>query len=75
MKITAVKPFPIKADRPYFFVKVETDEGIYGIGEAGITGREWAVEGAVRHLQSRLVGQDPFRTEFLWQQQLSLTML
>ncbi|MBA7656123.1 hypothetical protein ES703_64037 [subsurface metagenome] len=24
MKITAVKPFPIKADRPYLFVKVET---------------------------------------------------
>ena len=68
MKITAVKPFPIKADRPYLFVKVETDEEIYGIGEAGITWREWAVEGAVRHLQSLLVGQDPFRTEFLWQQ-------
>jgi len=68
MKITAVKSFPIKADRPYLFVKVETDEGIYGIGEAGITWREWAVEGAVRHLQSLLVGQDPFRTEFLWQQ-------
>ncbi len=68
MKITAVKPFPIKAERPYLFVKVETDEGIYGIGEAGITWREWAVEGAVRHLQSLLVGQDPFRTEFLWQQ-------
>ncbi len=68
MKITAVKPFPIKADRPYLFVKVETDEGIYGIGEAGIMWREWAVEGAIRHLQSLLVGQDPFRTEFLWQQ-------
>ncbi len=68
MKITAVKPFPIKADRPYLFVKVETDEGVYGIGEAGITWREWAVEGAIRHLQSLLVGQDPLRTEFLWQQ-------
>ncbi|GAI16148.1 unnamed protein product, partial [marine sediment metagenome] len=65
---TAVKPFPIKADRPYLFVKVETDEGVYGIGEAGITWREWAVGGAIRHLQSLLVGQDPFRTEFLWQQ-------
>ncbi len=32
MKITAVKPIPITADRPYLFVKVETDEGIYGIG-------------------------------------------
>lgn len=68
MKITAVRPFLVKAGHPYLFVKVETDEGVYGIGEAGITYRELAVEGAVRHLQSLLVGQDPFRTEFLWQQ-------
>jgi galactonate dehydratase len=68
MKITKVKPFALTADRPYFFVKVETDEGIYGVGEAGITWREWAIEGATRHLESLLVGQDPFRTEFLWQQ-------
>jgi galactonate dehydratase len=68
MKIAAVKPFAIRAERPYLFVKVETDEGIYGVGEAGITWRELAVEGAVRHLESLLVGQDPFRTEFLWQQ-------
>ncbi len=68
MKITAVRPFLVKTDHPYLFVKVETDEGVYGIGEAGITWREWAVEGAIRHLQSLLVGQDPFRTEFLWQQ-------
>jgi len=70
MKITVVKPFSIfdkEADRPYLFVKVETDEGVYGIGEAGLARREWAVEGAIRHLQPWLVGQDPFRTEFLWQ--------
>ncbi|MDP3063636.1 MAG: galactonate dehydratase [Chloroflexota bacterium] len=67
MRITKVKSFPMYADRQYMFVKVETDEGIYGIGEAGITFREWAIEGAVRHLESLLVGQDPFRTEYLWQ--------
>lgn len=75
MKITAVKPFLIKAlgrlnipERPFLFVKVETDEGIYGIGESGVVWGQEAVEGAIRHLQSLLVGQDPFRTEFLWQQ-------
>jgi len=69
MKITAVRPFLIKpGDQSFLFVKVETDEGVYGIGEAGIGMREWAVEGAIRHLQYWLVGQDPFRTEFLWQQ-------
>ena len=75
MKITAVKPFLVKAGPPgidptagwpYLFVKVETDEGIYGIGETSAI-RGWSIEGVIRHLQSLLVGQDPFRTEFLWQ--------
>ncbi len=68
MKINGVRPFLIKADRPYLFVKVETDEEVYGIGETGNTWRERALEEAVMHLESLLVGQDPFRTEFLWQQ-------
>jgi galactonate dehydratase len=68
MKITAVKSFLIKAKLPYLFVKVETDEGIHGIGESGLVYSQEAVEAAIRHLQFLLVGQDPFRTEFLWQQ-------
>ena len=50
MRITKVKTFPIKADRTYLFVKVETDEGIYGVGESGLSTREWAVGEAIRHL-------------------------
>jgi hypothetical protein len=45
MKITGVKTFPITVDgRGFHFVKVETDEGIYGIGESGINsvGLGWA---------------------------------
>ncbi len=67
MRITAVKPFPIRAHRTFLFVKVETDEGIYGIGESGLTWQERAVEGAVRQLEQFLIGQDPFRSEHLWQ--------
>lgn len=68
MKITTVKPILIGIDsRSHLFVKVETDEGVYGIGEAACAWR-LAVEGAVKDLESLLVGQDPFRTEFLWQQ-------
>ncbi len=33
MKITAIKTYPLKAARNIFVVKVETDEGIYGLGE------------------------------------------
>ena len=37
MKVTQIKSYPV-ADpegRGYFIVKVETDEGIYGLGEVG----------------------------------------
>lgn len=68
MRITDVKPFPVWIGaRNVFIVKVETDEGIYGIGEAGLTWQERAVEETVLRLKSWLVGQDPFRTEHLWQ--------
>jgi L-alanine-DL-glutamate epimerase-like enolase superfamily enzyme len=53
--------------RTFLFVVIDTDEGIYGLGEAGITGRELAVQGAIEHFKPLLIGQDPFRTEHLWQ--------
>ena len=36
--------------RNFLFILMDSDEGIYGIGEAGITGRELAVVGAVEQL-------------------------
>ena len=40
MKITDVKPYPVWiGHRNQLIVKVETDEGIYGWGEAGVSGR------------------------------------
>ena len=68
MKITAIKPYPIAGNgRNFMFVKVETDEGIYGIGEAGLTWKELAVAEAVNHLAPMIVGEDPMRTEHIWQ--------
>ena len=67
MKITDVKVHLAKEWRTFCFVAVETDEGISGIGEAGITGRELAVQGAIEHFKPLLIGQDPFRTEHIWQ--------
>jgi L-alanine-DL-glutamate epimerase-like enolase superfamily enzyme len=46
---------------------VDTDEGIYGVGEAGITGRELAVMGAIEHFKPLLIGQEAGRIEHLWQ--------
>ncbi|MCE2473139.1 MAG: mandelate racemase/muconate lactonizing enzyme family protein [Anaerolineae bacterium] len=67
MKITDVKVYLAREWRTFCFVVVETDEGISGIGEAGITGRELAVQGAIDHFRPLLIGQDPFRTEHIWQ--------
>ena len=68
MKITAVKPFVVSDDgRNFTLVKVETDEGVYGVGEAGLSLRGPAVAEAVRAFEPNLVGQDPNRIEHLWQ--------
>ncbi|MBX3065083.1 MAG: galactonate dehydratase [Anaerolineae bacterium] len=67
MKITDITCYLAKEWRTFLFVIVDTDEGIYGVGEAGITGRELAVQGAIEHFKPLLIGQDPFRTEHLWQ--------
>ncbi len=69
MKITDIQTFPVwNGSRNYFFVVIDTDEGIYGVGEAGITGRELATAGAIEHFKPVLVGQDPQRIEHIWQQ-------
>ncbi len=67
MKITAIKPFIVGEVRNFFFVVVETDEGITGLGEGGSTWREQAMAGFVDGLTPSLIGQDPLRTEHLWQ--------
>ena len=68
MKITEVKCFPVFAgSKNYLFVKVETDEGVYGMGEFGISWREQAGIGAIEHLKALLIGEDPLNIEYLWQ--------
>ncbi len=70
MKITAVTPVPVSSDTPsgvrnYMFVKVETDEGITGWGEA--TCGPMAVATMVEEFGEQLVGKDPGRIEQHWQ--------
>lgn len=67
MKITDIKTFPMLAARDIIVVKVETDEGIYGVGEAGCSSREHAEAAAVQHFKGFLLGMDPFRVEHIWQ--------
>jgi galactonate dehydratase len=47
---------------------VETDAGIYGLGESGLSSREQAVMGALRHYREFLIGQDPLQRGRIWQE-------
>src|SRR5918994_992670 len=69
MKISAIKSYAVKVGiRNQLLVKVETDEGIFGWGESGLSGREKAVVGALEHYAEFLRGRDPFRISALWQE-------
>jgi galactonate dehydratase len=67
MEISDVTVYLAKEWRTFLFVVIDTDAGISGVGEAGVTGRELAVAGAVEHFKPLLIGEDPFRIEHLWQ--------
>ena len=68
MKITAIHSHPVFCEAGVFlFVTVETDAGITGVGEA--VRMQWlrAVQEAMAHVETWLLGRDPFATEQLWQ--------
>src|SRR3984893_9581280 len=69
MKISAIRPYPVWVGiRNQLLVKVETDEGIHGWGESGLSGREKAVCGAIAHYREFLIGRDPFLIGAIWQE-------
>ncbi|MGF9693055.1 mandelate racemase/muconate lactonizing enzyme family protein [Rhizobium sp. 0TCS1.26] len=69
MKITAIKPYVAKLGvRNQLLVKVETDAGIHGWGESGLSYREKAVVGAIDHYSRFLIGRDPMQCAALWQE-------
>ncbi len=69
MRITDVKPYPVRVGhRNLCLVKVETDAGVHGWGESGVSGRELAVVGAIKHFREFLLGQDATQIGALWQE-------
>ena len=69
MKITAITPYPTwVGTRNQLIVKVETDEGIYGWGESGLSSREKAVVGAIEHYREFIIGRDPMQVGRIWQE-------
>lgn len=67
MKVTDVKTFAVDCFRTnWVFVKVYTDEGIDGVGEATLEYKEKALIGAVEHIKEYLVGKNPLAIEKHW---------
>src|SRR5947209_15869203 len=68
MKIKDAKVLVCSPGRNFITLKVITDEGIYGLGDGTLNGRELAVASYLEeHVIPCLVGRDPFAIEDTWQ--------
>lgn len=68
MKITAARVIVTCPGRNFVTLKIETDEGIHGVGDATLNGRELAVVSYLAdHVIPALIGRDPARIEDTWQ--------
>jgi mannonate dehydratase len=68
MKIVDARVFVCSPGRNFVTLKITTDEGTYGLGDATLNGRELAVASYLSdHVLPCLIGRDPFQTEDIWQ--------
>ncbi|MDO6415203.1 D-galactonate dehydratase family protein [Sphingomonas sp. BIUV-7] len=68
MKITAAKVIVTCPGRNFVTLKIETDQGVYGIGDGTLNGRELSVVAYLQeHVVPCLIGMDPRRIEDIWQ--------
>ncbi|MFB9053656.1 D-mannonate dehydratase ManD [Formosa undariae] len=68
MKIVDIKIFVSNPGRNFVTVKIETDEGVFGLGDATLNGRELAVVAYLEeHIKPCLIGRDPHKIEDIWQ--------
>jgi galactonate dehydratase len=66
MKITEVLPFVVHCYRTnWVFVKIVTDEGLCGVGEGTLEGRELTTVQGINELSRVLLREDPFAIEGL----------
>lgn len=72
VRITAVKTASVMIKYPAHLVKIETDAGITGIGEA--FNSEGIIE-PVRELSKLVAGQDPLQVDYLYQRMVEGKML
>ncbi len=68
MKITDAKLFVGGPGKNYVTLKIITDQGVYGLGDATLNNRETLPAAYLRdYLIPTLIGMDPRRSEDIWQ--------
>ncbi|HUL34383.1 MAG TPA: D-mannonate dehydratase ManD [Candidatus Eisenbacteria bacterium] len=68
MRITDVKVIICSPGRNFVTLKVTTEDGVYGLGDATLNGRELAVASYLSdHVVPLLIGRDARRIEDIWQ--------
>src|SRR5690349_19982663 len=72
VRITNLKTFGVTIpgappDRPYVFVKLETNEGLIGWGEGTLEGKAGAVLACINDFREFVIGADPIAVEHHWQ--------
>ena len=68
MQITKIDPILVNmGNRNVPYVKIQTDEGIHGVGEAYSCGPDKATAETIRYFEEWLLGRDPRDIEGLWQ--------
>lgn len=67
MKITDVKVWLVEGVKyNWTFLKIYTDEGITGVGEATNWPGSQIVEAAAKEVGRRIIGLDPMKVDFIW---------
>src|SRR3984885_10071479 len=71
LKVTNLKVFGVSltpdSDRPYVFVKLETNQGLVGWGEGTLEGKAQATMSCIQDFRDFVVGKDPMQVEHHWQ--------
>lgn len=68
MKISNARVIVACPDRNFVTLKIETEDGLYGLGDATLNGRELAVASYLTdHVVPLLIGRDARRIEDTWQ--------
>jgi mannonate dehydratase len=67
-KIVSARTIVTCPGRNFVTLKIQTEDGLTGVGDATLNGRELAVESYLRdHIVPTLIGRDAHRIEDIWQ--------